>query len=112
MAKIRSTKHFNFASVLNNPSSVIPLLSDSETQTILIDSIKAYVDNEIEFETFVDLTNKMRFFSGMREQGDSETHKALMKLSDLSIFISNNNQKQNYISAVLLDSLNELSRKQ
>lgn len=112
MSNTISAKYLDFASILNNPSGTVPTLSDSQTDNIIIDSIKAYIEKDIDFVTFVDLTHKINFFSGMRESAINETSGVLNKLSALSMYVNNEDGGRNNINLILLEVLNDLSKKQ
>ncbi len=104
-------KYSNLANVLHSPSNIVPALSDNEIFLIIVESIHAYVEGDIDFETLVDVTTKIMLFRGIREEVNDEINKALSKTISLSKYLSNHQNKKETINGTLVDVLDGLSDK-
>ena len=111
MINTNSLKFINFVEVLKNPTNIVPSLSDNEVYTIIVDSIRAYVDHEINLETLVDIVRKLKLFSGINKNKNEDISEALIKLSDLANFVKKEEDNSDKVRNILIDALDKLSYK-
>lgn len=111
MISQNSEMYTNFTGILSTPASFVPSLSDTDKYKIIVESIRAYVDDEMEFATFVDLIKKLKFFSGLDNQ-TNHTNDALLKLVHLSSFVHDEQVRKTDIITTLVAVLDDLSNKQ
>ena len=111
MISTNSLKFINFVEVLKNPTNIVPSLSDSEVYTIIVDSIRAYVDHEINLETLVDIVRKLKLFGGINKNKNEDISEALIKLSDLENFVKKEENNSDKVRDILISALDKLSYK-
>jgi hypothetical protein len=108
---IHSKKSIYLAGILQNPSNTVPSLSDDDVYMIIVDSIKAYVDKELDLETFVDIASKIKLFSGIKENTNQNINETLTELESLSIYINSENKEKDHINSILLKALDVLTQR-
>src|SRR5437870_4457926 len=100
---VNSSKYSNLVNILHSPSNIVPALSDDEIFLIIVESIHAYVERDIDFETLVDVTTKIKLFRGIREDVNEAINNALTKTISLSKYIDNHHNKKDTINIALID---------
>ena len=110
MLSTNSAKFINFVSVLQNPSDVVPSLSNNEIYTILVDSIRAYINQDIGLETLVDIATKIKLFNGIKEDTDDYIDEALIRLVKLSKYLKSSGKNIEIINKILIETLDRLSK--
>ena len=111
MLNTNSVKYISLVNVLQNPTNVVPSLSDNELYTVIVDSIRAYVDHEINLETFVDIVTKLKLFSGISESRNEDINEALVELSSLADLLKEEKDNSAKIGNTLISALDKLSYK-
>jgi len=101
-----------FAGVVQSPSVTVPLLTNDEISEILVQAIRAYLDKEIKFQTFINIVIKIKEFSGLRDKAAINVDAVLAKSVSLAKFLKNEENKRNDINLTLTDALDNLSKKQ
>ena len=111
LGSTNSGTFINFINVLKNPSNVVPTLADEEVYTIIVDSIRAYLEQEIDLKTFIDIATKIKLFSGIKKNTNEDIDKTLIMLTELSKYLNSKEKNSEEINATLIEALDILSNK-
>lgn len=99
-----------FSYIIQNPSGIVPLLSDEDIYATIVGSIRAYVDQKITLSSLIDICTKIKLFSGFRKNNNL-IDKALRSLTSMVNFLNNEKSNKDKINETLVNILNSLAKK-